>query len=407
MAAAKQKKSTNTFRLHGNLRRNGYDRWRYFFTGQNKNNGEERGFYIELFVMNPGLTPKEPTFCFHESLPDSDQQIQAVLTGNYTQDTTEKQPSYVVVRAGEYGDTHKQVNNFFPAEALQLSKKKQSVTIGDCFFSDTVLQGKSYLSYNDAETRREFFSDPGFISWNLKYRQVFDAGQSLTQKNSSWNASGVKSLFSGTMTVDGTDYIVTPQASSGYIDRGWGHTYPDPWLHLSSNTLTSIINGKKLLKSSFAVQGVYNGKLCAYINLEGRTLFFNPKSILRRYKSTWECTETPEDNEGKKIHWSASIHDRDYVIDIDLFCSISELFVRSYEMPDGQSRLLKVLSGSTATGEIRLYKTVRRTVELLEHATVSNAVCEYGVPETFSSETVEDAVSGSQDERGGQSSSDR
>ena len=63
---------------------------------------------------------------------------------------------------------------------------------------------------------------------------------------------------------------------------------------------------------------------------------------------------------------------------MDIYCKTSEMFVRDYETPEGQRQLLKVLGGGTGFGEIRVYKKVGHNLELLEHANVNDAVCEYG-----------------------------
>ena len=54
------------------------------------------------------------------------------------------------------------------------------------------------------------------------------------------------------------------------------------------------------------------------------------------------------------------------------------MFVRDYESPAGGRKVLKLLGGGTGTGEIRLYKQIKKNLELIEHATVTNAVCEFG-----------------------------
>ena len=59
----------------------------------------------------------------------------------------------------------------------------------------------------------------------------------------------------------------------------------------------------------------------------------------------------------------------------------SLMYVKSVELPEGNRRLLKVLSGGTGTGEIRLYKRIRKNLELIEHAHIASAICEYGQEE--------------------------
>ena len=54
------------------------------------------------------------------------------------------------------------------------------------------------------------------------------------------------------------------------------------------------------------------------------------------------------------------------------------MFIRDYEVPAGGKSLLKILAGSNGYGEIRIYKKTGKSIVLQEHATVSNALCEYG-----------------------------
>ena len=66
---------------------------------------------------------------------------------------------------------------------------------------------------------------------------------------------------------------------------------------------------------------------------------------------------------------------------IIVFCSAEELFVRSWEIPEGNRKVLKILSGATG-GEIRMYRKIRDSLELIEHAHIATALSEFGQPET-------------------------
>lgn len=75
---------------------------------------------------------------------------------------------------------------------------------------------------------------------------------------------------------------------------------------------------------------------------------------------------------------------RAFVVDVDVFCPARQLFVRSWEMPEGMRKTLKILTGGTGSGEIRLYKRHGKNLELLEHCRIANVLCEFGqieVPE--------------------------
>ena len=55
-------------------------------------------------------------------------------------------------------------------------------------------------------------------------------------------------------------------------------------------------------------------------------------------------------------------------------------FVRNIEYPEGGRKLMKLIAGGDGTGEIRLYKCLRKDLELIEHARIGNALCEFGLP---------------------------
>ena len=81
-----------------------------------------------------------------------------------------------------------------------------------------------------------------------------------------WFATGARTVFAGSVTVDGREYNVSPQKSLGYIDRSWGKAMQDDWIHLSSSNLTSLITGKTLQESCCVLQGVYGGRISLLLN---------------------------------------------------------------------------------------------------------------------------------------------
>ena len=53
--------------------------------------------------------------------------------------------------------------------------------------------------------------------------------------------------------------------------------------------------------------------------------------------------------------------------------------VCTYESLQKSGHILKILESGNATGEIRIYKNLKKNIELIEHAQISNAVYGYGV----------------------------
>ena len=144
--------------------------------------------------------------------------------------------------------------------------------------------------------------------------------------------------------------------------------------------MTSIISGKALLNSCFALEGEFGGKLCATLDIEGEKYTVENRKIFKKDVIVHDCSQISDSIDGEKVHWTVSIHKRKFVIDVDAFCKGKELFVRDYEMPQGKRCLLKILSG-IGKGEIRIYKKTGKNLELLEHANIYDAICEFGETE--------------------------
>ena len=65
-------------------------------------------------------------------------------------------------------------------------------------------------------------------------------------------------------------------------------------------------------------------------------------------------------------------------MDVDVFCLAKLMYVRSLELPEGERKVLKQLMGGNGTGEIRLYKRIKKNLELIEHAEIQTCLCEFG-----------------------------
>ena len=99
----------------------------------------------------------------------------------------------------------------------------------------------------------------------------------------------------------------------------------------------------------------------------------------KKLELTYEFTEIPDEDEGDvKFHWSVSISDKKYVVDIDGFCNDKAMFLRDYECPEGKRKVLRVAGAGTGTGELKVFKKIKKALEQIEYARVENMVCEYG-----------------------------
>lgn len=371
--------------LKGALRKNGFDSWRLMFNGISEETGEERAFFIEFYVINPLLSPKECVLGFKNRLPSSEADLQHALAGTEAAMSANQeqlvQPSYAMVKAGCLCENGKQMSAYYPTEQMFTGKSGFIISMGSgeksCILNEKSSVGNIRVSYADLNEYPEMLCNAGSITWNLQFERQVAFAPDYKSKTVNWSPLGACTVFSGMVTLDGESFVVRPEKSYGYMDKSWGKDFPYPHFHLHASNLTSIITGHRLEKSGFTVNGVYENSLSILALIGGNDVEFRAEKS-SRYTVTYECTEMPEDEDGVKVHWSVSVHNKKSVLDIDIFCNTQAMFVRDYESPSGERKVLKILGGGNGTGEIRLYKQIRKNLELIEHATVVNAVCEFG-----------------------------
>lgn len=380
--SSKKYRRFDNYLLKGRLRRNGFERTRYVFTGINKASGIQRTFFIELYYVNPLVSPKEPVIAQKNRPVITDASLQYALSMVSSMDTAEDSqnvlPSYALVRAGIYGAKGKYLNSFNPSSSLAFVKSEGAFKTGDCVFGRDAISGKIELTDNDLLEHPEFLCSPGAISWNLRFEKIIEAPPMYCGKSIFWMPGGAKTVFAGIVKVDGTEYSVVPRSSSGYIDKSWGEEPADPFFHLSSSNLVSAITGKPALKSCFSVEGEFDKRLSIFAEIEGKKIALGGKSLFSKYTEVHSWTEMPADGDGEKLHWTLSVHRKKLVIDMDIYCRTVDMLVRDYEVPQGDRKVLKVLGGGTGFGEIKVFKKTGKNLELLEHLNVLDSLCEYG-----------------------------
>ena len=89
--------------LHGPLKHCGYDWWWHSLTAQDAETGEDKAFFIEFFLCNPALAEDLPVL---GQLPENREKGKA--------------PSYLMVKAGCWGEDHCQLHRFFAWEGVNL-----------------------------------------------------------------------------------------------------------------------------------------------------------------------------------------------------------------------------------------------------------------------------------------------
>ncbi len=385
MSVSKKVLKLNRHKLGGAMKKKGINIWRFVFNGVENGTGIERTFFIEFLMINPFLSASKVLLGFKPREDLSAEDLQNVLAGTTSAQSIQNEclvaPSYTAVRVGTLGSEAKQLCEYYPVKNIKSAPYIFDIEAGNCSFSEHNLMGLIELDADEIQKHPEYFCGAGVIRWDLKYETVCGFPSGFSGKDTAWYATGAHTVFAGSVSVDGKDYTVLPQRSFGYLDRNWGHTLPSDWIHLSASHLTSLITGQLLQNSCFAVQGVYDGRLSLVMRIGETEIIFSAETPKRSYSSVWNCVQMPQDQEGEKLHWSVTFNSRQFVIDIDVFCPAHLLFVRNIEYPEGGRKLMKLIAGGDGTGEIRLYKCLRKDLELIEHAQIGNALCEFGQPD--------------------------
>ena len=112
--------------LKGSLKKNGFDHWRIVTNGKNSSTGEERTFFIEFYVVNPALSPKECVLGFKNRFNASETDLHNALAGTESAHKIKTEnyvkPCFAMVKAGVYGEGGKQINNYFPTESIKYDR---------------------------------------------------------------------------------------------------------------------------------------------------------------------------------------------------------------------------------------------------------------------------------------------
>ncbi|HAH18386.1 MAG TPA: hypothetical protein DCL29_05190 [Eubacterium sp.] len=362
--------SRDEFQLLNGQSRCGYDWWWHSFTAYNEKTGEAKPFFIEFFTCNPALGQKEP-----------------VLGQSYENMKRGRKPSYLMVKAGCWGEGKAQLHRFFGWKNVSVKKRAPfSISAEDCFASEKRLKGSISISKEEAEKHPEWMCDAGEISWNLKVKKVipynvgYGAGKifrTLQLFEMFWHAEGMKTLYKGYIYYNGEKYIVRPETCYGYADKNWGKDFTSPWVWLSSNNLTSMNTGKKLKNSVFDIGGgrpkvgpvALKGKLLSAFFYEGKCFEFNFSKFWTFTRTKFDCRETDT-----KIVWHVEQKTWCNKMVTDVTCEKKDMLFVNYEAPNGLKKHNRLWNGGNGKGIISLYRHGR----LIDKIKCENVGCEYG-----------------------------
>lgn len=383
MATTEKKQlKDNKFGLTGSKKKLGINYWRFVFNAIEDNSGAEQMFYIELEMINPWTSPEEVVLGFKPRVKISADDLQYALAGTQSAkslDTeTQVQPSYCAIRVGMFGNNCKQICYYFPIKNAQFNTKPFEILIDNKTFSEDKLAGFISVSKEDLNAHPEYLCNDGYAKWDITYSTIKSTTDGYDNNNVRWFPAGLNTRFAGKINFDGTDYSIDSRRSSGYMERLWGKDLPETWFHVSSSTLTSVISGKTLFDSSFSIKGIFEDKVSfvgSFGDLEIQFTSSNPK-----FNTVWDCSQMPqsEDESQNLLHWSVSLDNKNWVVDVDVFCKIKEMFNRNLELPVGFRKVMNMLQGGTGTGELKLYKKIGNTLEQIEHAQLAKVICEFG-----------------------------
>lgn len=376
MAVSKKIQRYDQYLLRGNLRSEGFERWRYVFNGVSKSTGQSRVFFVEMYLVNPAVSPDEAVVA-QKSRPVIDMSeliSEPVVGGEFS-----VKPSYISVKCGYFGKSGKQFNKFIPASQISWNKDTGRMNAGTFEFSSEMLFGSVSITDEELEQNPELLCCSGEMSWNLTMEKVYSAKSFCQKKGEVWNPSAAKAFYSGIVVCDGEEFSVEQKTSYGYHDKNWAKSFGKQYYHISSSRLSDVISGTMLYDSYFVFETDSFGKMKFQLQLGEQMYRFDRSAIFKCFKEEHECVQVPShEGQKEKLHWSLSIHKGKLIIDIDVYCNAEELFVRNYEIPQGNRTLMKILSGGEGRGEIKVFKKVKQNLEMISHIGIYNCISEYG-----------------------------
>lgn len=367
--------SRNSYMLRGSLARKGYMRWFHSFTGVQAQTGETRTFFIDYFVINPGLGGDQPILGQHPYYKKRGMR-----------------PSYVMVKAGVFpgqdGENGRQIHAFYPISSLKVTGNPMVMQIEDCFYSENRISG--YVEVSPMEARhRSFMSDAGWMEWDVEVHKAVACNtgilsgpffRAVNGLENFWHGEGIRSFFRGTVTLDGVAYQVSPETSCGYADKHWGRSFVSPLFQFASGRLTSTRTDRELKHSVLAVSGCCPRFLCfplrrrlmiqlTYMG-EDYEFGFGRPFLFSRQK--WEVKET-----NKRFIWHIMAWNRTSVVKISCSCTKEQMMRLRYETPEGSRLKSPLWAGGAGVGTIQLYRREKSGKVPVDTLKLEDAVCRW------------------------------
>jgi len=365
-------KTKNRFRLNRRSSKRAYDWWWHSFVGTHVETGALKPFFIEYYVINPGLWEGEIVWGQH---PKSKQRGVS--------------PCYAMIKAGAWGEAKAQLHNFYGIPDFQASKQLLNCRIGDNNLTEDKLFGSVAVSELECNAHPEWMSNAGSMSWNLSVEKeiTFDVGYGTSGLSNSlnlfhmyWHAAGMRSSYKGEVIFNGHRYLVEPDTSFGYQDKNWGRDYTNPWIWLNCNNFRSEIHDRKADVSLVVGGGCpvllnlpLNRRILTALYYEGNLMEFN---FSKFWKYSRQHFYSREDE--NYVYWDIGAENRKHLVEASFRCEKSKMLWVNYENPDGAKLHHKLWNGGHGEGTLKLYrkKGIRRN--LVDELSGELAGCEYG-----------------------------
>ena len=360
--------------LTGPLAHHGYDWWWHSFTAQDVVTGEDKPFFIEFFLCNPALAEEKPV------LGQLDENRKAG-----------KRPSYLMVKAGTWGEDACQLHRFFAWKDVNLhAGAPYRIEAADCLACEDRLKGSIAITEEEAREHPEWMCDAGSLAWDLTVdKQIaFNVGYGASRPLRDaeafamyWHAEGMKSAYGGTLTFGGRQYSVTPDRSCGYADKNWGRDFTSPWVWLSSNCLWSRKTGARLENSVFDIGGgrpkIYfvplDRRLLGVFYYEGKEYDFNFSKLHLKVKTAFSFEETEDE-----AVWHVRQENIHAVMETEVRCLKKDMLLINYEAPDGSRHHNRLWNGGNGRGLIRLFDKKDGGLVPVDEVEATHVGCEYG-----------------------------
>lgn len=365
----------NAYVLSGSLSKKGYLRWWHSFQGTNTLTGDSRTFFIEYFIMNPGLGGDTPIWGLHPYYRKN-----------------KMKPSYFLVKAGVLpsakGGDGVQLHRFFSISELSQTKQPFTLQAEDCFYSENRISGSVEVS--DSEASHKFLqTDAGIMEWNLEVLKTiachtgFIANPIFTALNaleSFWHGEGIQCYYRGKVTLNGQEYLVTTDNCFGYADKHWGRNYNYPWLQFASCHLFSEKTGRQLKHSALAIDGCcpkllflpLRRKINLQLTYTGEDFDFTFANLIKIPRIAW-------DSRGKKGHliWHIKAQNRDVMLKLSISTRTRAMMPMNYETTAGKRYRQPILCGGLGMGWVEIYRRTPDGPQLIDKLTIRDALCEF------------------------------